>query len=259
MQRKARLIPLPVLAIAVCVVLAAGFSTWLSSRRPPAIKRDVLTDEAEPFVAHYGKPHFSSHNEELFVRDYFHDQRDGVFVDIGASDYRERSNTYYLESSLGWSGIAVDPIADFAAGYRDHRPRTKFFTLFVSDRSDQRARLYVGDNSLFSSADRKFTDSFTNVSKTIDAATITLNDLLDSQHVKAVDFLTIDVELHEPQVLAGFDVQRFRPRLVCVEAHPQVRQAILDYFARGGYVTVGKYLRADPQNLWFEPLAQREQ
>jgi hypothetical protein len=65
----------------------------------------------------------------------------------------------------------------------------------------------------------------------------------------------MDIELHEPEALRGFDIQRFRPQLVCIEAHPEVRQEILDYFARNGYVVVGKYLRADIWNLYFTPLA----
>jgi hypothetical protein len=54
--------------------------------------------------------------------------------------------------------------------------------------------------------------------------------------------------------LAGFAIDRFRPTLVCIEAHPQVRQQILDYFARHGYVAVGRYLRVDHDNLYFIPL-----
>jgi hypothetical protein len=41
---------------------------------------------------------------------------------------------------------------------------------------------------------------------------------------------------------------------VCIEAHSEVRQQILDYFARNGYVIVGKYLPADEHNLYFMPL-----
>ena len=63
----------------------------------------------------------------------------------------------------------------------------------------------------------------------------------------------MDIELWEPKALAGFDIDRFRPSLVCVEAHPEVRQQILDYFAAHGYAIVGKYLRADTQNLYFTP------
>jgi hypothetical protein len=36
-----------------------------------------------------------------------------------------------------------------------------------------------------------------------------------------------------------------------------VRQAILDYFARNGYVAVGRYIRVDELNLWFTPVQSR--
>ena len=69
--------------------------------------------------------------------------------------------------------------------------------------------------------------------------------------------MSMDIELAEPKALAGFEIERFRPSLVCIEAHAKVRQQILDYFARHHYVVVGRYLRADPQNLYFEPLTDR--
>ena len=65
--------------------------------------------------------------------------------------------------------------------------------------------------------------------------------------------MSMDIELAEPKALAGFDIERFTPRLVVVEAHPEVRQQLLDYFAQHRYRVVGRYLRADPDNLWFAP------
>ena len=65
----------------------------------------------------------------------------------------------------------------------------------------------------------------------------------------------MDIELWEPKALAGFSIQRFRPALACVEAHPEVRQQIIDYFVAHGYTLVGKYLRADTHNLYFMPRA----
>jgi hypothetical protein len=67
----------------------------------------------------------------------------------------------------------------------------------------------------------------------------------------------MDIELAEPKALAGFDVVRFAPELVCIEAHPDVRQRIIDYFHEHGYVIVAKYLRADPKNLYFQPSRAR--
>jgi len=224
------------------------------TRTGSAIKRPVLSDELEPIRARLGAARYSSHSEELFVRDFFSDMRDGFFLDIGAGHYRDRSNTYFLEEELGWSGIAVDPLPHLAAGYRKHRPRTKFFAMFVSDVSDQQATLYEGDNALFSSAERGFTEQYTDVRATREVRTIKLDDLLDAEGIGRIDFMSLDIEQHEPQALDGLDLKRFLPKLICVEAHPQVRQQILDYFAKRRYVVVAKYLRADPQNLWFMPL-----
>ena len=229
-------------------------STTRYSEPEGAIKREVLIDEAKVFVEKLGAAQYSSHEEELFVRDFFSDKQGGVFVDIGASHYRQRSNTYYLETKLGWGGLAIDPLPEFAADYRKHRPRTKYIPMFVSDKSDERATLYVGRHSLFSSAERGHTNTYTDVEKTVTAATITLDDLLAAEGIKSIDFLSIDVELHEPQVLAAFSIDKVKPRLVAVESLPPVRQQVLDYFAAHRYVVVAKYLRADPLNIWFTPL-----
>jgi Methyltransferase FkbM domain len=85
--------------------------------------------------------------------------------------------------------------------------------------------------------------------------TITMNDLLSRAKVEKIDYLSIDIELYEPKALAGFDVRRFNPRLVCIEALLPVRQQILNYFAQNGYVINGRYLRADRENLYFVPLS----
>jgi FkbM family methyltransferase len=84
--------------------------------------------------------------------------------------------------------------------------------------------------------------------------TTTLDDVLQRAGVERIDFLSMDIELAEPAALRGFSIRRYRPALVSVESHLEVRQQILDYFARNGYVVLGKYLRADGHNLWFTAL-----
>jgi hypothetical protein len=107
---------------------------------------------------------------------------------------------------------------------------------------------------LWASGQKEFTEQVgPEIQETV-VRTITLSDLLDATGLTHIDFLSIDVELSEPKVLAGFDIDRFRPALVCIEAHPQVRQQILDYFARHRYVVVGRYLRIDTDNLYFQPI-----
>ena len=208
--------------------------------------------ELQRYSERFGPQRNSRYGEEWLIRDYFNDERNGVFVDVGANHYRRESNTYYLESVLGWSGIAIEPQVKFAGDYAKHRPRTKFIPLFVSDASNRTATLYVPDNDLVASATREFAEEVSEA-RAISVNTTTLDDILDRSGITRIDFMSIDIELHEPQALRGFSIERFKPRLICVEGHLPVRQQLLDYFTSHGYSVVGRYLRADSENLWFAP------
>jgi FkbM family methyltransferase len=253
---------LMLVTVFAAVVVGAGVSS-LARRQFPAMSYVAYSaaQEGARLKDRYGPNRYSLYEEEWIIRDYFQDRRAGSFVDVGANHYKENSNTFYLETALGWSGIAIDPQADFAAGYRTYRPRTRFFPFFVSDTSDASVTFYEAEgNSLVASADPRFaeragTRATDPLYKTqaVTVPTIRLTDLLDHAGVSRFDLLSVDVELAEPKVLAGFDINRFRPSLVCIEADRRVRQQILDYFAEHGYVLLGRYLRADLLNLYFAP------
>jgi FkbM family methyltransferase len=253
-KRSPPLNPLGLAALGLGLFVAGA--TAAAVALTPLIKAGgFVHPEAEQFAGRYGPAQYSQFGEEWMIRDFFDGKRDGVFVDVGASDYKEFSNTYYLEMELGWSGLAIDPLPQFAEDYRRHRPRTKFRSFFVSDASNEQARIYyLQDDSRVTSARPEFTGRFGAGAIELSSPTITLNDLLDKEGVTKVDFLSMDIELAEPKALAGFDIERFQPDLVCIEGHEEVRQTILNYFARHGYVVVGKYLRADVVNLYFTPL-----
>ena len=117
------------------------------------------------------------------------------------------------------------------------------------------AKLYtLRDNSLVTSGDKSFTERYGSAVKEVTVPTITLNDLLRTEKIEQFDFLNMDIELWEPKALAGFDIRRFRPSLVCIESHPEVMQQILDYFAANGYVVVAKYLRVDSEKTSWTSL-----
>ena len=224
----------------------------LFSAPPPAPPAASL-GEAEWRRRTYGPEKQSEQIEEWIIRDFFEDMRGGVFLDVGAFDFRFHNNTYYLEKTLGWSGLAVEPQPQFAEGWRRHRPSSVLAQYFASDRTGETVSLHVSDgHPLVASVARAFTERWGR-STVRQVPTITLTNLLDAHHIPRVDFASIDVELAEPRVLAGFDIGRFRPSLVCIEAHPEVRQQILDYFATREYVVVGKYLRIDEKNMYFMP------
>ena len=127
--------------------------------------------------------------------------------------------------------------------------------MFASDVADSRVKFFVPRDSRVASSDRTFTAQWGNgvAGKETEVPTTTLTAVLDQAGINRVDFLSMDIELAEPKALAGFDIARFRPELVCIESHFEVRQQILEYFASHNYVVVAKYLRVDPHNLYFMP------
>jgi FkbM family methyltransferase len=220
-----------------------------------ALRMVPKNSEELAIAAKYGPTRYSEGPEEWIIRDFFGDRRDGFFVDVGANHYRTWSKTYYLERALGWRGLAIEPQREFAADYAVHRPRTKFLPFFVSDRSNEQATMYVlKGNRTVTSGHRSFVEQFGANPEEQTATTITLNDLFQAEGVQAIDFMNMDIELWEPKALAGLDLARYRPELICIEALPPVRQSILDYFTRNGYTILAKYLRADTENLYFTPL-----
>jgi FkbM family methyltransferase len=185
----------------------------------PVIKNEILASSLLTALDRYAPDNYSLGNEQIIIRHFFMDRMNGFFVDVGAAHYKEGNNTYYLEERLGWSGIAIDANNEFAEGYLKFRPRTSFFNLFVSDISDKEASFnIVDDNKLRDRMRSTAIKSFVNKWKSheIQVPTITLNDLLDRMSIKNIDFLNMDIERWEPRALAGFDIKKYHPDLVCI-------------------------------------------
>jgi len=197
---------------------------------------------------------YSQGNEELLIRDFFGDRRDGFFLDVGCSEPVDYTTTYYLEKHLGWSGIGIDALPDYAEAYRQTRPRTVFENYLVTDHSGTTEAFYkVPGVPGLSSTDPKRTFAGKElVSERIEIPTITLDDLLEKHGVEEIDFLSMDIEGSEPQALSGFDIERFRPELVCIEFSDN-GPWIESYFSEHGYERIEEYRRYDYVNWYFRP------
>lgn len=198
--------------------------------------------------------HFSGNNEEIIIRHFFKDRRGGFFLDVGSYHYKNGNNTYYLEKYLGWRGIAIDANEAFKSGYLKNRPMTRFFNRFVSEKSNESIDFYIVQDRRhlgMSTAVPSFVSGLK--TKKIEMPTIALNDLLSSLDVKKIDFVSIDIELWEPHALAGFNIEKYKPDLVCIEAHRPVRDEILAYFSTHGYKRLDQYFLFDQKNWYFVP------
>jgi FkbM family methyltransferase len=203
--------------------------------------------------ARYGDALYSQDDEETLIRAFFEDRRNGVFLDVGAGDPVKNSTTYYLEKHLGWRGIAVDALAEYAADYASVRPATHFFSYFVGDKSSGQRDFYASPERDFSSGTGDDPRGGTYQKRQV--STITLDELLTREGVTHVDFLSMDIEGAEPVALAGFSIAHYHPDLACVEIHSAEHgRAINEYFTLHGYREITAYRSMDPINRYFAPV-----
>ena len=235
--------------LCVAVLLVAA-----SACRPKDTRARRFPSKVDPAALHarYGGALYSQDDEETLIRAFFDDRRNGVFLDVGAGDPVKNSTTYYLEKHLGWHGIAVDALAEYAGDYARLRPATRFFSYFVGDKSGGKRDFYASPEKDFSSGTGD--DPRGGAYQKRQVSTTTLDDLLAREGVAHVDFLSLDIEGAEPAALAGFTIGRYQPGLACIEIHsPAHGRAISEYFTLRGYREITAYRAMDPINRYFAP------
>jgi len=185
--------------------------------------------------------------ENPLKEEFFGHARTGYFVEVGANDPEQWSQTFHLER-LGWSGIVVEPQPELAAALRERR-RAKVCAVACSSPENAGKSMTLHLAGIHSSFDPLLKVAAVRPAGTIDVPLTTLDRILsDSAAPAPLDFLAIDVEGHEIEVLRGFDFARWRPRLLLVE------DLVLDlrlhrYIVARGY----KWVRRTDINSWYVP------
>ena len=85
----------------------------------------------------------------------------------------------------------------------------------------------------------------------VQLVTKTLDTLLQEHGVEKIDFVSLDIEGAELAALRGFDLERYRPELLCIEgAH---RDELSEHLSSRGYERIEKYRKVDKINAYFRP------
>ncbi len=199
--------------------------------------------------------------ENAFIQEYFDFKRNGYFVEVGANDpISFGSQSWYLENGLGWRGVLIEPIPEMAARCRRYRPGSKVFECTCIDSEDTgTVSLFIPRNSkegvdLFSrSAIRKnIDDGHFRFHKKITVRARTLNSILLDANIEQIDLLSIDVEGAELEVLRGFDLEHYKPKLILLE-DKHLHLTKHRYLKKHGYVLV----KRTRQNCWYVPVSAK--
>jgi len=209
---------------------------------------EIAQESNDPELCRFLVTHIKrSYSQELqdLLALYFSQKKVGYFVEFGATDGIELSNTYLLESEYGWEGILAEPAKTWHNALRSNR-NCHISTECVYSASGEKLEFSEVENRTLSTIS-KYSDgdshSIERLNQTrYEVDTITLLDLLNKFGApEYIDFLSIDTEGSEFQILQNFPFHHFRFGFICIEHNFTDNERKLDeLLSRNGY---HRYLR----------------
>lgn len=234
---------------------------WLTQTVPPRQRRHLkrLVDTYSDVARQY---YYGEWGEDAFLQRYFHKRdeaewagipdhiarskmRRGFYVDIGAFAPRLHSNSYWFYRH-GWRGINVDATPDSMAMFRKVRPRDVNVEVAISNQEGP-LTFYWWDtpfsvNTLSAEHAEQWAQYYGQPSRKAVVQAITLEHLLDTYLPvgQAIDFLTVDVEEHDLEVLKSNNWEKYRPEVVVAESYaPSLSELgacnLTNYLGKEGY------------------------
>ncbi len=165
----------------------------------------------------------------------------GYFVEFGAAGGVYLSNTYLLEAEMGWDGILAEPNPGCAEELKAAR-RCAISTKCVYSASGRTLEFLAARKPEFSriaaiSPGDSHEERRAEGARTVSVQTISLDDLLDEHAApEVIDFMSIDTEGSELDILQAFDFGRREVRAIAVEHNfTPAREGLYDLLSSKGY------------------------
>lgn len=180
-----------------------------------------IKDFKNNYLEGYALKSYSQEGEDMILRRIFEGKKRGFYVDVGAHHPKRFSNTYSFYKS-GWSGINIDAMPGSMKLFNCLRPRDINLEVAVAKKK-QTLKFFMFNEPALNSFDQKLSQQTNSgpyhiVQEQL-LQTCTLSAILSEHlpHEEKIDFLSVDVEGCDLDVLQSNDWERFRPRHVLVE------------------------------------------
>jgi FkbM family methyltransferase len=152
---------------------------------------------------------YCQRNEDDIIWGLLNHKQTGFYIDVGANDPIHESVTKVF-SENGWHGINIEPLYDMYLKLHKDRPRDITLNCACGETN---GILTLYPNGGLTTAIERFGGN----NKTISVPKYTLTNLCDKYVRRSIDFLKIDVEGFEEQVIKGMDWDKYRPTVLCIE------------------------------------------
>ena len=178
---------------------------------------------------------YSQEGEDIILSRYFDTKSTGFYIDIGAHHPYRFSNTY-LFYKRGWHGINIDAMPGSMKIFNIKRPNDINLEYAISN-SNQLLTFYIYQEKALNTFSKELVDFRTSINthykidSSIQIQTKKLDFILNKylKPNQIVDFLTIDVEGLDFEVLQSNNWYKYKPRLILVEIIASNFQEILNH------------------------------
>jgi hypothetical protein len=188
----------------------------------------------------------SQNGQDLFALLSNNFKKNGVFIEFGAYDGVIFSNTHLLEKHFGWNGILIDPIPSHYESMKQSR-NCKLIHGAITAKHQESVlieELPASDLSRFVSKRKIF-------KKVHEVKAFTLQEVID-QNLSSndIDFLSIDIEGNDIQILKSLDFSINKIKAICVEHNfREGSDEIIGFMHKNGYDLV--YRDFSKNDYWF--------
>lgn len=161
------------------------------------------------------KNFYSQFGQDIYVFEtLFNNKQTGFFVDVGGNHPISCSNTYLLESK-GWTGIAIEPQQELRDLWKEYR-KTPCLN-YVIGSENKTVSFIEGSPDQHGLAGVEGFNKITSVSNKTEVEQIKLSDLLSQYNITNIDYLSVDVEGYEMNVLNGIDFNKLHIKVISIE------------------------------------------
>jgi FkbM family methyltransferase len=191
------------------------------------------------------------------------ESHNGIFLDVGAWDGVDISNTYMLEKKRDWRGLLIEPIPNKAEEAKHNRWSPVWngciwnkngSTLFnhVQGYSEMLSSILNGIHPRHKERIDKDVIEHKQTTELINIPCMTLNEVMKVHNIKQADFLSLDVQTAELSVLQAYDPVKNPIKVIVLDTNGVNNDELSQWFKSAGYSLHWKSPRAD-EYMWVNP------